>query len=48
MTVAVCTDNEQIQEEIKLFNEALSDNGEMIGERLRTLTRMLEELGYVR
>lgn len=48
MTVAVCTDNEQIQEDIKLFNEALSDNGEMIGERLRTLTRMLEELGYVR
>lgn len=48
MTVAVCTDNEQIQEDIKLFNEALSDNGEMIGERLRTLTRMLEELGYAR
>ena len=48
MTVAVCTDNEQIQEDIKLFNEALSDNSEMIGERLRTLTRMLEELGYVR
>ncbi|RAR41921.1 DUF6530 family protein [Paenibacillus sp. MDMC362] len=48
MTIAVCTDNEQIQEDIKLFNEALSDNSEMIGERLRTLTRMLEELGYVR
>ncbi|MBU5346178.1 DUF6530 family protein [Paenibacillus lautus] len=48
ITVAVCTDNEQIQEDIKVFNEALSDNGEMIGERLRTLTRMLEELGYVR
>ncbi|MGV2686266.1 hypothetical protein GNF82_18375, partial [Clostridium perfringens] len=48
MTVAVCTDNEQIHEDIKLFNEALSDNGEMIGERLRTLTRMLEELGYAR
>lgn len=48
MTVAVCTDNEEIHEHIKLFNEALSDNGEMIGERLRTLTRMLEELGYAR
>lgn len=48
MTVAVCTENEQIQEDIKLFNKALSDNSEMIGERLRTLTRMLEELGYVR
>ena len=46
MTVAVCTDNEQIHEDIRLFNEALSDNGEMIGERLRTLTRALKELGY--
>ena len=46
MTVAVCTDNEQIHEDIRLFNEALSDNGEMIGERLRTLTRALRELGY--
>lgn len=46
MTVAVCTDNEQIHEDIRLLNGALSDNGEMIGERLRTLTRALKELGY--
>jgi len=46
MTVAVCTDNDRIQEDIKLFNQALSDDGEMIGERLRTLSRILKEMGY--
>jgi len=46
MTVAVCTDNEKINEDIKLFNQALSDDGELIGERLRTLSRILKEMGY--
>ncbi|MGI6629775.1 MAG: DUF6530 family protein [Bacillota bacterium] len=46
MTVAVCTDNEKIDEDIKLFNQALSDNGEIIGERLSTLSRILKEMGY--
>lgn len=46
MTVAVCTDNERIDEDIKLFNQALSDDGELIGERLRTLARLLREMGY--
>lgn len=46
MTVAVCTDNERINEDIKLFNQALSDDDELIGERLRTLSRMLKEMGY--
>jgi len=46
MTVAVCTDNEKIDEDIKLFNQALSDDDELIGERLRTLARILKELGY--
>lgn len=46
MTVAVCTDNERIDEDIKLFNQALSDDGELIGERLRTLSRILKEMGY--
>ena len=46
MTVAVCTDNEKIGEDIKLFNQALSDDGELIGERLRTLSRILKEMGY--
>ncbi|NBD23541.1 DUF6530 family protein [Paenibacillus glycinis] len=46
MTIAVCTDNEKINEDIKLFSQALSDDDELIGERLRTLSRMLKELGY--
>lgn len=46
MTVSVCTDNEKINEDIKLFNQALSDDGELIGERLSTLSRALKEMGY--
>ncbi|MGI6728187.1 MAG: DUF6530 family protein [Anaerovoracaceae bacterium] len=46
MTVSVCTDNEKIDEDIKLFRQALSNDDEMIGERLRTLSRILEEMGY--
>jgi hypothetical protein len=46
MTVAVCTDNDKINEDIKLFSQALSDDDELISERLRTLSRILKELGY--
>lgn len=46
MTVAVCTDNDKINEDIKLFNQALSDDGELLGERLRTLSSILKEMGY--
>jgi hypothetical protein len=46
MTIAVATDNEKIKEDIKLFNQALSDDSELIGERLRTLSRILKEMGY--
>lgn len=45
MTVAVCTENEKIDEDIKLFRQALSDDDELIGERLHVLSRLLEELG---
>ena len=46
MTVAVCKDNEKIDEDIQLFNQALSDDDELIGERLHTLSRILKEMGY--
>ena len=46
MTVAVCTDNEKINEDINLFSQALSDDGELLGERLRTLSRILKTMGY--
>ncbi|MEG3071366.1 MAG: hypothetical protein HQP61_06870 [Peptococcaceae bacterium] len=46
MTVAVCTDNERLDEDIKLFSQALSNDDELIGERLKTLSRILKEMGY--
>ncbi|NLY62121.1 MAG: hypothetical protein GX054_11560 [Clostridiales bacterium] len=46
MTIAVCTDNEKIDEDIQLFRQALSDDSELIGERLRILSRILKEMGY--
>ncbi len=46
MTVAVCEDNEKIDEDIQLFNQTLSDDDELIGERLCTLSRILKKMGY--
>lgn len=46
MTISVCTDNEKIDEDIQLFRQALSDDSELIGERLRILSRILKEMGY--
>jgi hypothetical protein len=46
MSVSVCAENPMIDEDIKLFSQALSDDGEMLGERLRVLSRLLKEMGY--
>lgn len=46
MTISVCTDNEKINEDIKLFNQALSDDDELLGERLKVLSAVLKEMGY--
>lgn len=46
MTVEVATDNDRIKEDIQLFSQALSDDDELIGERLRTLSGILKEMGY--
>ncbi|MCF6460648.1 DUF6530 family protein [Clostridium sp. Cult3] len=46
MSVSVCEDNPMIDGDIKLFSQVLSDDGEIIGERLRTLSRLLKEMGY--
>ena len=46
MSVSVCTDNEKIDEDIRLFQQALGEDGELLGERLRTLSRILKEMGY--
>jgi hypothetical protein len=46
MTVAVCTENPNIDQEIRGFSQAISDCGEMIGERIRVLAHLLEDMGY--
>lgn len=46
MTVAICTDNEKIDEDIKLFSQALSNDSELLGERLAVLARILKQMGY--
>ena len=39
-------DNPMIDEDIQLFSQALSQDGEIIGERLSVLSRLLKEAGY--
>ncbi|HAQ41873.1 MAG TPA: hypothetical protein DCM73_14295 [Clostridiales bacterium] len=46
MPVAVYTENPNINEDIRAFSQALNDLGEINGERLRVLTRILEEMEY--
>jgi hypothetical protein len=46
MSVAICTDNPLIDEDIRLFVNALSKDDELLGERLRVLSGILKELGY--
>ena len=46
MTVEVCKDNERIDEDIKLFRDALAKDDELIGERLSVLAHLLKEMGY--
>ena len=45
MTVSVCTDNQNIDEEIQDFLKIISNQGEIFGERLRVLARILKEMG---
>ncbi len=47
MTVAVCRDNPLLDEDIRLFADQLGRDGELIGERLTVLARLLEDMGYV-
>lgn len=44
MPVAVCVENPNIDEDIQAFSRALNDLGEISGERLRVLARILEEM----
>lgn len=44
LPVSICTENPNINKDIQDFSQALNDLGELTGERLRTLTRILKEL----
>ena len=46
MTVAVCTGNDHIDQDIRLFQDALARDGELLGERLRVLSALLKDMGY--
>jgi hypothetical protein len=46
MSVAICTENDMINEDIELFSQALSKDDELISERLFVLARLLKEMGY--
>lgn len=48
MTVEVCTDNKLIDGDIKLFQDALARDDEMLSERLHLLANLLNEAGYGR
>ena len=48
LDVSVCTDNEMIDEDIKLFRDAFSQDDELIGERRARLGSILKEMGYAR
>jgi hypothetical protein len=40
-------DNAMIDGDIRLFLQALSEDGEILGERFATLARLLCEMGYI-
>ncbi|HOC91450.1 MAG TPA: DUF6530 family protein [bacterium] len=46
MTMAVCVENPKIDEDIKLFQQALGNDDEIISERLRRLSGILKEIGF--
>jgi len=46
MNAAICTDNEFIEQDLKLFDDCLHQDDEIIGERLQRLAGLLKELEY--
>lgn len=46
MNVAVCMENENIDEDIQLLRDALAKDDELMGERLARLSALLKEMGY--
>lgn len=47
MNVSICTDNEYLEEDMKLFDQCLHKDDEILSERLKTLAELLKELGII-
>jgi hypothetical protein len=47
MNVSICKDNEQIENDIKLFDDTLHKDDEIISERLKVLYGLLKEIKEV-
>jgi hypothetical protein len=47
MNVSICTDNNYIEEDMKLFDQCLHKDDEILSERLKTLAGLLKELGII-
>ena len=45
-TMRICTDNPMIDGDIELFAQALGEEGERLGERMRVLAAAVKEAGY--
>lgn len=48
ISAAVCVENPFIDEDLRLFSQALREDDELLSERLCRLGEMLREMGYVR
>ena len=46
LPVNICIDNPNIDDDIKKFSQALSNLGELTGERMRALSHIFEEMEY--
>ena len=45
MSVTACTDNPQLEGDLRLLSDAFGRDGELLGERMSVLKRELEEAG---
>jgi len=45
MNISICTENDHIDEDIKLFDDCLHKDDEILSERLNVLSRILKDLG---
>ena len=46
MTLRICTENPNIDEDARLLLSVLEKDAELLGERLHTLANLLKEMGY--